>query len=180
MKMEVVVEAVLVSALAVYGIHLGREARALNSNADQLKGLSMANGNIMIRSVSGIDAVGAMVNKVITPGTERFVVFALRGRALDRDLHFWGSAASLLSKDSRVRLLAFCDSRACAQAVRLSYQSLSFPVIAYGEAKTSQAVLSADERGELVLLGGALQTIGKFRWRGEDVTPADVTREVLP
>jgi hypothetical protein len=175
-----VVEAALVTVLAVYGVHLGREARELDSNAAELKRIAIVNGNIVIRSLSGIDASGGMVNKVIPPGTKRLVVFGLRGRTLERDVHFWGSAASLLLKDSRVRLVAFCDSSACAQAVRRSYQSLSFPVIAYGEANASQAVLSADEQGNLILLSGALQTIGKVRWRGDDVTPAGVSRLVLP
>jgi hypothetical protein len=179
MKLEVLVEAALLIALSVYGVRLGREARTMNSHADELNRIAITNGNIVIRSVSGIDASGEMVNKVIPPGTKRLVVFRLRQRTLEQDLHFWSSAASLLSKESGVRLVAFCDTSACAQAVRQFYQSLSFPVIAYGEANASQAVLSADEHGNLILLNGALQTVGMVRWRGEDVTPADTTRRVM-
>lgn len=180
MKVYVAVEAALIAVLAVYGIRLGREARTLNSQADGFKEIAMTSGNIVLRSLAGIDASGQMVNNVIPPGTKRLVVFSLRGRTLEQDLHFWSSAASLLSKESGVRLVGFCDTSACAQAVRDLYQSLSFPVIAYGEANALQAVLSADEQGNLILLSGALQPLGKVRWRGEDVTPSSVSRLVLP
>jgi hypothetical protein len=128
----------------------------------------------------GIDVSGQMVNKIIPPGTKRFVVFSLRGTTLEHDLNFWGGLATLLQKESGIRLVGFCDTSACVEGVGHLSQSLRFPVIAYGDAGASQAVLNADAQGDLILLSGALETISKVRWRGEDVTPASVTRLVLP
>src|ERR1022692_2004117 len=179
MKIEVVIEAALVAVLAVYGVHFATEARTLNSEADELRGI-LANGSTQIRSIMGIDVSGQMVNKIIPPGTKRFVVFSLRGTTLEQDLNFWGGLAALLPKESGIRFVGFCDTTACAQRVGHLYESLSFPVIAYGDAGASQAVLNADAQGDLILLSGALETISKVRWRGEDVTPASVTRLVLP
>jgi hypothetical protein len=180
MKVHIAIEAALVAVLAVYGVRLARNARMLDLQANEGRYLAVAGERIAFQSVTGLDATGRFVNKVIPPGTKRFVVFALRGSTFQDDLNFWNGVAALLPKDRGIRLLGFCDGTACAETLRSANQQGSFPIIVYGEATSSQAIINADTQGNLILLSGALATVGKVSWRGADDTPASVARLVLP
>jgi hypothetical protein len=172
MKVVVVVEAALVAALAVFGVRLASEARALDRKSDVMKSQVSSNWGIVLQSVTGIDVSGHLVGDVIPPGTKRFVVFGLRGATLQQDLNFWISAAALLAKDGGIHFVGFCDDEPCADGVRHLAQPLSFPVIAYGEASGSQAVINADAEGNCILLSGGLATAGKVSWRRPDMNPS--------
>jgi hypothetical protein len=179
-KSEILIETILVGALAIYGVRLAKEIRTLRLQPDRQQFLATANERLALHSVTGIDTSGQLVNKIIVPGTKRFMVFGLRNSNLAEDLSFWSNAAALVHKDGGISFVGFCDSKACVEAVRSNYQSLRFPVIAYGEAVSSQALLNADAEGNFILLDGGLRTISTMQWRQPGLTPEYIVRAAQP
>jgi hypothetical protein len=179
MKSETLVETVLIVVLAVYGVHLARELRGLTSETARRRSfVSSASDNLALQSVNGIDVFGQLVNKVVPVGAKRFVIFGFRNSTLQDDVRFWSDAARLLPADGSVRLLAYCDGTPCVDTVKHSYQSLGFPVVAYGEPGSLQAVSAADTKGNCIVLSAGLMTVGKVLWRQPNTNPSDVVRLV--
>jgi len=179
MKAEVLLEIALIAVLAVFGVRLSKEIRALDSRAIVQQSRAVSSERSAIYSLTGINPSGQVINRLIPPGTKRFVVFGLRGVTIQEDLNFWSGVDALIPPSSGVRLVGFCDGNVCANALQSSPHSSTFPVIAYGDATGSQAIVYADAQGSFILLDGGLKPLSRIKWRSSELVPADIVRQVL-
>lgn len=177
MKREIVIEILLIGVLGIYGWLLADRVVAVR--ADPVQMAADANSRLPFTDGIGIDSLGQRIDPARFSGINRVVVFLLRSGSLDLDLKFWNSVGSLLPNGSGVELIGYCDGNACIEALEKNPLSMEFPVITYGEALDSQALLNADLEGNFLLAekGKYARTIG---WRGSGRTADDVARSILP
>lgn len=178
-KFETVCGSILIIAFVILGIVLTRRVvdvpwkLLIVNNASRSE-----NTDLIFQSENGVDVHGVRVRHEPPPAVVGTVVFMLRGVTIRADLDYWHAVAALLPKDSRVRLIAFCDDAICRKAAKATTGS-DFPVVAYGEVESSEALIDADAKGNCVLLREEWPLPKNVRWRTPEVTPAVVVREVL-
>lgn len=167
----------LIAILAVFASALRKDVVALRSAAASERRLAEKNNGLVVTGAAGIDPSGALVNTTVPPEVKRIVVFCLRTPALQGDVSTWEAVASLLIDKSDVRLIAYCDGAACAEHFRNRGPSPHFPVIAYAQPGSAQAVINADSQGAFVILDNHGVQLRTVKWRGR-MHPLDIAREV--
>jgi hypothetical protein len=181
-KNESSIGIVLIIILGFYGWLLAKQTRALSEQTKTAQAIADANQTLGFLSESGIDVSGRLVSPFWPPGTKHTLVFMLRGTTVRADLDFWRNVATLLPKDAGIRLVGYCDGDDCANFVRSDARLPDFPVIAYGEILSSQALVNADAQGNgLLLLDQKKHPLSSKRvgWRAPGQTPFNVVRGAL-
>jgi hypothetical protein len=123
----------------------------------------------------------AVDGKAISGGTlsgRKHVAFLLRNKSLQDDLNFWTQVNTLLGSRTIIGLIGYCDSQQCVDAIR-TLRPLPFPVLAYGEAVSIQAVADADAHGLAIVKVAGAQTRSKIVWRKTGSAPQTVVQEAV-
>lgn len=180
MKSGTISATLLVAILCYYGWMMSRNARALDRRVEQQQLIASRNRTLLVQSERGIDAFGHPVDSLPADADERTVTFLLHGQHLTTDLEFWLQVESLLPKNSTVRLIAYCDGEVCVNAIRHAEPSPNFPVLAYGEITSSQAVINADMDGDSILQIGSGLGLRKIPWRAQRQTPQRLVSSLIP
>lgn len=131
------------------------------------------------QSEYGIDVSGRPVTPLPVQLEDRTLIFLLRGSQLKSDLAFWRDASALVEPSKKLRLVGYCDGPECISGVRADGQALNFPVIAYGESTSAQALIAADLQDNAVLRSEQWFTPKTVLWRAAIRTPAAVIMEAL-
>lgn len=169
-------EALLAVALAALGAKLATRVAHEVRAAEVRQAIRAANGREALRAVGGVDPWGRLVHEIPPAGAVRFVAFLLRAQSIESDLQFWNRVASLLPPGRGVRIVAYCDGALCDAKVRARGEPAAFPVIAFADAVDGQAVINADEDGQLLLLDPNTHAVEKRFWRRDSVGPRAVAR----
>jgi len=177
MKSDTVVGMALIAILTWYGCLMAGRTRILIHRPDVEQTFIDQNEKLQFETARGIDVSGNVVVAFRSPGAQRAIVFMLRGDNIQRDLTFWSTVSSLRSDTRGLTLIAYCDGKSCDDAVRLAVSDLPFPVIAFGEVTSSQALFNADAEGYGFVVNKGTGHSSKLGWRGESHTPQRVLVE---
>ena len=178
MRGPVLAEVVLIAALGIVGwVIIGRMPP---SPADSERSAHEANLRLGFRDARGIGLRGERIESGQLAQTTRVAAFLLRSSSLSDDLSFWRDVARLLPAASGVRLVGYCDGRACTDASRLRPEVAPFPIIVYGEAVDSQAVINADMLGAFVSADNGAEVGGEIiSWRVAGQEPDTIATRLL-
>jgi hypothetical protein len=169
----------LIAILGFYGWQLTRNAWILHGLPQMQQVTSDRNRTLVFQSEAGIDILGRPVYPIFASGTKRTIIFLLRSASVKKDLDFWRQVESLLAKNTGPRLVGYCDGDECAEAVRHDARPTDFPVVAYGEITSTQALVNADAEGSAILRNGSLMGPKRLAWRAQGKTPQSVIQEAL-
>ncbi|MDR3578190.1 MAG: hypothetical protein P4L50_30375 [Anaerolineaceae bacterium] len=177
---ETIVELILIAVLGVYGAQL-----AIRLNGEPWRSLTMAakdttrsSSGLIFQSEEGIDVFGSRIHHAPPPAVTGTVAFVLRGDSIRADLKFWRKVKALLPNNGRIRLVGYCDGMVCRDTVKKAVGGRDFPVIAYGEIASSEALIDADAQGNCILLHEEWPLPKSLTWRATGVTPEKVAQEV--
>lgn len=169
----------LIAILGFYGCRLANEAWTLHQRGQMLQAVVDQNRKLVFGLEAGIDVSGTPVHVQTLNSTKRTIVFLLHGASIKADLKFWRSMEAALPVDSALRLVGYCNNDTCAEAVRREAPVADFPVIAYGEIVSSQALVNADGDGNAILRNASHLETRYVAWRVPGKSPEDVAREVI-
>lgn len=127
-------------------------------------------GARLFNSLGGIAADGTGLVLTTPDGARRFVVFVLHRSTLQADLGFWEQVQRLLILPPDEKLVGYCDSSACANALERMGRARPFVVIGYAENRTARVLSSADSDHRALVLDGELRYLGNVKW--SDSEPA--------
>ena len=148
----------------VYKMNKGRAQQSLILNGDQV-----------CRKPSGLDVNAVKITA--SPHITKYLAFLLRRSSLPQDLAFWREVSRLMTAQTGIQLVGYCDSVQCADSIR-SRQPLPFVVLQYGEAGSVQAVVNADARGQAVIkAAGAINSA--ILWRSPGAEPLKIVQEAI-
>lgn len=171
-------EAVAVVALALVGWRLQREGSAFTKLAAFEDARARADDSAVLRSVRGVGVNGRMITGAFPAGTKLVVAFFARSGTAAADIGFWRSVERDLPRGAGIRIAGYCAGAACAVARTLLRSRPSFPVVAFAEPESGQAVLNADSLGRCLLLSpGGFSRSGPV-WRLAGVTPLFAARRL--
>lgn len=170
----IIIKAVLIGIL---GLHCWQLIDKMHSPADHVRVVAEANTRLMFRHGIGVDVHGEQMDPRRIAGTRRTLAFLLRDASLSADAEYWRQVADLLPKTAGIRLVGYCDGSACADRMRSAALLPGVPVVAFGEAIDTQAVLNADLTGN-ALLKGNLARSRSIPWRDQGTTPAQVVGSI--
>jgi len=176
---EVIARVVLIGVLCVSGMSLRDQLSAAMSRVGVERARVGISDRLGVTSISGIDVWGQQAYKKPPADATRILVCGVRGATARQDITRLTSVSALFSERPDVHLVGYCDGRACAQAVRQDRLPLPFTVLAHGEVIPSQAVLSADAKGNCILLDGKLAGLRTVAWRASVKTAAELAKEIL-
>lgn len=168
----------LIAALGYFGWQLGRSVRTLRQQPRRQQLIFNKSQQTVFTAEAGIDVWGTPVSPLPPPQAKRTIVFMVRGSSAEQDLSFWRSVESLLPKNDGIRLVGYCDGKACVNTVRREANPIDFPVIAYGELDGSQALLNEDARGHAVLRSEQWFIPKSIAWRSPARTPRILAKEI--
>lgn len=167
----------LILVLAFYAWLLGHDVITLKREQEYQARTAHINLSIAYIQPSGIDIYGKQV-VASSLGAKRNIVFLLRNESLQNDLNYWSHVKTLLDSNKEIGLVGYCDSQLCAESMRKG-PSLAFPVLAFGEAASIQAVANADANGEAILKKVGTPSQSKISWRGAENYPQRVAQEAI-
>jgi len=139
---------------------------------------ALARDDVAYGESSGVSVVGTAIHApALSRGTD--MVFVLRHKSLQNDLSFWQQVKAAMGAEKLVGLVGYCDSQLCVEDVR-TMAPPPFPVLAYGEAASIQAVMDADVHGLALVIKGAVgRSVSRIHWRKPGTTPQAVVQEAL-
>ena len=169
----------LLAILGFYGWHLGRDYLALRKWPENQANLSARNNTLVFRTAAGIDIHGNhIVDSAKASGVKRTVGFLIRTSHVRRDVEFISRVQQLLASRPEIRVVAFCDGIACSHSGLVGDGALGFPIIAYGEVVSTEAVVNADALGLCVMRDSTRGDSRRTSWRSEKDSPATVVQEL--
>ena len=177
-RAESLIGIVLIVSLVFCGVRFTRSLHALSQRSEDEERRSLGSDHSRVfRSETGVDVWGNQVHPLPYPMEPKTLVFMFRGSTLARDVEFWRNVDQLLPKGSGIRLVAYCDGRECTEAVRKSVKPPGFPVVAYGELTSSEAIVDADVAGNALLRSEEVIQAKSISWRTAGITPGNIVKE---
>jgi hypothetical protein len=168
----------LIAVLAISALRLRPELERTWRGVDVERAYLARDRRLSLSSLAGIDPSGQRVLDVLPKDVRRWVVVGLRTATLHDDVRYWSAVAAALPPDARIRLVGYCDSSDCRQALSQDGEKPSFQVLVYAEAVPSQAVASADAAGQYVLLDKDLRRLRRTTWRSPRPQPSETAVEI--
>jgi hypothetical protein len=107
-------------------------------------------GNAAIGGESGIDVHGKRIVAQPPPTELAALLVMLHGARVDEELSYWDQVARLLDRD-HVRVVAYCDSKACVDGALGRASTGPLTIAAYTEAANFYTIVAHDRIGECVL-----------------------------
>lgn len=159
--------------LGFYAWQMINNYRSLYQHSHSIRGKEF----LTFQVESGIDVNGHPVYALPPSKAQRTIVFLIRGTNVDADLNFWRQVQALRPNQSSLRLVGYCDGEVCAKAVSHASRPSDFPVIAYGELISTEAVVDQDLDGKAVLRDEGWLQPKQIEWRHQ--TPLLVLQEAL-
>lgn len=183
-RVEVLLGIVLVCVLGIYGDLLSRQMSRIQAlhQAQRVAVASIAleNESLAFAPESGFDVSGKQIAPVLPQWSKETMVFMLRAASLGADLNYWQTVERLIPKrvPPLVSLVGYCDGQKCIDLVRRDLKPPDFPVIAYGEATSSQALFNADAAGDFFLFFEQSHQVKRLQWRAANETPLSLVQEI--
>ena len=176
MKKRIVLEMALICIFGFTGWYLFGVMKQTESDNPELKEIE-SNNSLVFSYGTGIDVTGNKIDSYITNSMDDVVInivaFFLRYDSLDADLMFWNEVGSYLAELDTVKLIAYCESVLCIEAVKRNPDIAHFTVLEYGNVIDMQAIVNADMAGEFWLRGTK-----RVKWRDGAKTPFDVSQNI--
>jgi len=176
---DVIFKIALIGILLACAVSLRGQFVATRSSINIERSRAHISDRLPLTSIGGIDASGQLVDMTSPTRAKRFVVCGFRNSTLQQDIDVWTAVATRLAAHPDVRIVGYCDGDSCAQTVKKTRPQLPFTMIAHGEVVTSQALLSADARGDCVLLNDKMRAIRRVSWRMPERSPVDLAKDIL-
>jgi hypothetical protein len=160
-----VAESTAAAILAVVGLHLWANMRALRSQTDasrQALASGLAPAGTSLGSLAAVDLSGRIAWGA--PGAAgRFVMFVVHKATARRDLEFWRDVSARLGGAAWLKFAGYCEEGACDKG---DQAGSSITLIQAGQVRTTQSVLRADRDGEAVLAAANAQVVADIPWQG--------------
>jgi len=169
---------ILVALLGFYSIRLAWSIHSIRQWSQAARSADRSS-DLVFQSEAGISVWGDPVYPVSAKQAQRTIVFLLHGDKIGSDLAFWHRVKLLVPSDAGLRLVGYCDGIVCADAVRHEANRSDFPVIAYGEVISSQALINADAKGNSILRSEQWLHSKNIKWHTPMSTPSIVVQEAL-
>jgi hypothetical protein len=139
----------LIAILGYYGWAQFKDIMMIKQWRIAQENLAKRGDSRIFRSADGIDVYGTRAGS-LSSGVKRNVICLLRYESLASDLEMWRKVSATLGSDGQTKVIGYCDSQQCAESIK-TMPTLPFIVLAYGEASSIQALVSADEKGNAIL-----------------------------
>ena len=175
---ETVIAAAIAVILALFAYKLALDVRVLRASVS-LDRAVVTNKSLAFQFESGIDIQGKAVVPWPPAEAQRTIVFLLHGRSIARDIAFWKSVKALRANETVLRLVGYCDDSQCVEYLQTSAKDLDFPVIAYGELISGQALVNSDFQGYSLVRSEGWLLPRQVSWRKPSDTPSNVIREAV-
>jgi hypothetical protein len=175
---ELFVPCLLCVALATAAPMLKKQHDGAKRVLVAARGEVKRNPSLGFPSLGGIELNGKVFGPVSDAAVNRTLVCRLRTSSLTQDLAGLADVARVLHRDTKIDLVAYCDGPDCSQALRTRPSALPFPVVTHGEVVASQALATADERGECLLVDKGFTSVKAASWRKPGVRTEDFVREI--